>query len=234
MQVEGRADDAVGDGFALGHGFLGVLEHVEEKFLVGKVLLRRDADVVHGDERVERVLAHGALCVEQEPVGPIDDRRVDVRHFGAKGEGVEDHRVEELGGEDHGLGLVVAELDDVLLDPADLLDWKDGAQLAPWDQDGVTDFQDLVDVVDRVLVFKLGHDANVGVFAQFVAKLFRFLLHHFLQLNQFHVIVVDGVNDIVDIILKHKANIFSQGRIVIFFVVIVCSGISFIDNLFAL
>ena len=78
---------------------------------------------------------------------------MDVRDFGAQGEGVEDHRVEELGGEDDGLGLVVTELDDVLRDPADLLDGQDGAKLASWDQDGVADFQDLVDVVDRILIF---------------------------------------------------------------------------------
>ena len=81
VQVEGRADDAIGDGLALSHRLLRVLEHVEEELLVREVLLRRNADIVHGDERVERVLAHGALRIEQEPISSIDDRSMDIRDF---------------------------------------------------------------------------------------------------------------------------------------------------------
>jgi hypothetical protein len=52
---------------------------------------------------------------------------MDIRDFCPERERVENHRVQELGGQDHRLGLIVAELDNVLLDPAYLLNGKDCA-----------------------------------------------------------------------------------------------------------
>ena len=184
------------------------MEHVEEELLVREVLLRRNADVVHGDERVERVLAHGALRVEQEPVSSIDHRSMDIRDFSSQRERVENHGVEELRGEDHGLRLVVAELDDVLLDPANLLNWQDGAQLTSGNQNCIAVIENLVDVVDGVLVLQLGHEAYVRIDAE-LAQLVSFLLHHFLQLDELVVTIVDRVDHIVDIILQDEANILS-------------------------
>ena len=184
------------------------MEHVEEELLVREVLLRRNADVVHGNERVERVLSHGALRVEQEPISSIDDRSMDIRDFSPQGERVEDHGVEELRGEDHGLRLVVAELDDVLLDPADLLNRQDGTQLTSRHQNCVTTVENLVDVVDGVFVLQLGHQAHVRIDAE-LAQLVGLLLHHFLQLDELVVTIIDRVDHIVDIILQDEAKILS-------------------------
>ena len=54
---------------------------------------------------------------------------MNVGNLSTQWEWIEDHGVKELRSENDGLCLIVAELDDVLLDPADLLDRKDSSEL---------------------------------------------------------------------------------------------------------
>jgi len=78
---------------------------------------------------------------------------VDIGHFGPQRERIEHHGVEELRCQDYGLGLVIAKLDYVLLNPANFLDRKYSAELASRDQNRIANVQNLVDIVDCVLVF---------------------------------------------------------------------------------
>ena len=86
---------------------------------------------------MQRVLADGALGVEEEAICSVYHSRMDVGDLSPEWEWVEDHGVKELGGKYNGLCLVVAELDDILLDPADLLDWQDRSELTTRDHDSI-------------------------------------------------------------------------------------------------
>ena len=142
---------------------------------------------------------------------------MDIRDFSSQRERVENHGVEELRGEDHGLRLVVAELDDVLLDPADLFNRQDGTQLTSGNQNRIAVVENLVNVIDGVLVLQLGHEAHIRIDAE-LAQLVGFLLHHFLQLDELVVTIVDRVDHVVDIILEDETKILSQRCIVIIIV----------------
>ena len=121
----------------LKHGLLGGGEHLEEEFLIVKVLLRTHTHIVHGLEGLQRVLAYCGLRIKQQAVGAIHDGRVDVGHLRPERERVVHHGVQELRSQDAGLGRMVAELYHALLNPRDLLDRKHCAEDPSWYHDGI-------------------------------------------------------------------------------------------------
>ena len=102
------------------------------------MLLSRYAYVVHGHKWIERVLADRTLGVKQKTISSIDDSSMDIWNFSSQRERIKDHWVKELTCENDRLGLIVAELDDILLDPTDLLNRQYCTELASWHKDCVT------------------------------------------------------------------------------------------------
>lgn len=88
---------------------------------------------------------------------------MDITDLSAQWERIEDHAVEELRGEDNWFRFVVAQLDDILLDPANFLDRQDSSELASRHKYSITDVQDLVNVIDCSFILKLCHNTNVRI-----------------------------------------------------------------------
>ena len=94
-----------------------------------------------------------------------------------------------MAGKNDGLCFIVAQFDDVLLNPADLLDWEHRSKLTSGDEDRVTYVKDLVYIVDGIFVLQLGHDSNIRILAK-ISKLFSLFLHDLLELQNFLVTVI--------------------------------------------
>ena len=146
---------------------------------------------------------------------------MDITNFCTQWERIEHHRVEELACEDHRLGAVVAQLDYVLLDPANLLDGQDSAKLTTRHEYSITAIKNLIDVVNRLFVFEFRHDSHVRVDAQ-ISQLLCLLQNHLFQIQDFQMAAVNRVDDIVDIVLQNESDVFSERDIIV--VIVVCLG----------
>src|ERR1051325_7108568 len=71
---------------------------------------------------------------------------------------VGDHRFEHRGGGNHGTPQPIAELDDALLRERHFLEWQLDAEIAASHHHGVTGHHDRLDVLERRVLFDLGHD----------------------------------------------------------------------------
>ena len=95
--------------------------HLQVALAVG-VLLRLFRHACHGLHGFQRIFAVGRLAAEHQGVGMREDGVGDVRHFGAGGARVVDHRVEHLCRHDDGLVLADTLFDDAALYARYLLD----------------------------------------------------------------------------------------------------------------
>src|SRR5205814_699794 len=82
-------------------------------------------------------LRAAGLAGEHHRVGAVEDGVGDVAGLGAGGAGVLDHRVEHLGGDDDGFGVLPAELDGLLLDQRHLFERELDAEVAAGDHQAV-------------------------------------------------------------------------------------------------
>ena len=120
-------------------------------------------DLGHHGDGFDGILAGGGLAREHDGVGAVVDRVGDVGGLGAGGPRILDHRFQHLRRGDDRLAILRGAADDVLLDRGHLLRRDFDAEIAARDHDAVGDFEDGVEVFDRLRLLQLGDDPGVGL-----------------------------------------------------------------------
>ena len=144
--------------FGLGLGEVDVF--VEDAFVVR---LGAGDDFFHHVDALEGVEAGGGFAGEHDGIGALADGVGDVRDFGAGGHGGGDHRLEEVSGDDDGLALGEAGLDNLGLDLGEAVVIDLDAEIATGDHNGIGFADDFLEVADAGLVFDFRDDAGIGV-----------------------------------------------------------------------
>ncbi|EGY02208.1 hypothetical protein AZA_75669 [Nitrospirillum viridazoti Y2] len=131
--------------------------------------LGRGNDAVHHGHGFQRIGAAGRFRRQHDGVGAVIDGGGDVRRLGAGGGGGGHHAVQHLGGDDDRLHRQAAGAHQFLLAAGHLLLRDFHAQVATGHHDGVRQADDVVDLVQGLRLFDLGHQA--GAVADQAARL---------------------------------------------------------------
>ena len=169
----------LGGGEKLLHGHAGGALFSEEAALhvapaIGEILLLRLAgNPPHHLDDESWVLADGGLAGEHAGVGAVKDRIGHVGRLGPRRPPGVLHAVEHLRGHDHRLLIPLAGADDLLLHHRHARHVGLHAEVAAGHHHGVGRFDDRLEVLDRLPLLDLGHDAGDGAAGpqQFLKKL---------------------------------------------------------------
>ena len=134
------------------------------------VRLGREDDARHHLHRLDRILPRRRLGGEHHRIRAVEDRVRDVRRLRARRARVRGHRLQHLRGGDGEPPPPAGARQDLLLDDRHGLGRQLHAEVAAGDHHAVADFQDLVEVVDRLRLLQLRDDVDL-VAAGFVQQL---------------------------------------------------------------
>ena len=105
-------------------------------------------DVLHHLDALERIPAGGRLAGEHHRVGALAHGRRDVRDLRARRHRRQDHRLEQMRGDDDRLAVDEAQIDDARLHEREGVIVDLDAEVAPGHHDGVGNLDDVCEVAD--------------------------------------------------------------------------------------
>ncbi len=159
LDLAGQEHAGQGDGL-VGAGQVAVAGgQVQRRF---ELAFGGGADARHGGHRLHRVPADRRLGREHHRIGAVDHGIGHVQHFGAGGDGRVDHRLQHLGGGDHGPVAADGDADDLLLQAGQLGVVDLHAQIAARDHHGIAGIDNLVQVGDRLGALDLGDHVGIA------------------------------------------------------------------------
>ena len=141
---------------------------------LGVIPLDAPGDYGHGGHRFYGEIAHSALIGEHHGIGAIKDGVGYIAHLGPGGPGAAHHRIEHLGGCDHRDAETVGLANQLLLQQGNFFGGHLNSQVAPSHHHPVAEGQDVVDLIDGLKLFDLGHH---GGFVAMAADQFADLAH---------------------------------------------------------
>ena len=157
------AGQRVGEGDGGADGFLAF---VFEEGVIGEAsaatAFDASCDAVEGFDAFDGVFSGGGFAGEHDGVGLFEDGVGDIGDFGASGDRVDDHRLEEMSGDDDWASAFDAAFDDASLDDREILHGAFDAEVAASDHDGVGFADDVIEVSDGELIFDFGDDLGLG------------------------------------------------------------------------
>ena len=109
----------------------------------------------------DRVLSHGGFAGQHDAVRAVEDRVGHVRCLGPRRAAVRRHRLEHLGGRDHGAPEEIGAAYEILLHGGDPFDGDFHPEVAARDHDAVGGREDLVDVIQGRRPLDLGDDERI-------------------------------------------------------------------------
>ena len=157
-----RVLDRVGKHHGGADGFL-TLRGEDGVIRIARAAAQGDAPrhTVEDFHAIDRIFSLRRLAAEHHGIGLLEDGVRHIGDFRAGGNGVRDHALEHVGGDDDGTAKLDALLDDAALDDREFLHLAFDAEIAPGDHDRVGGADDVLDIADSILVFDLGDRARV-------------------------------------------------------------------------
>ena len=153
MQVESAPDSTISNSLAFGHWLLRVLKHIQEIFLVRKVLLSWDTNVIHRDQCLEWIFTHWDFCIKEQTIWAVDNCSMNVWNFRTRWKWTKNHWVKELRSKNNRLRSIITQLNNVLLDPANLFYWKKYSKLTSRHHYCISDLKNFIQIIDSILIF---------------------------------------------------------------------------------